>query len=209
MRKTLGLLVIATVASWLPAENASADLIASIQPVEQTVILGSSSYFDVFVTGANPAGDLVAGYTITINGVSGLNYTSVTTATSAADGYIFPGSTPMVQSTSPDVQYIELPPTGRNVVAGDEFGAGRIFFDAIQAGTYEISFRAGGGQTQTGFFREDLTDVPTSYFSGVVTVIDPAAVPEPSTTALLGLTGIVGIGVRRLRRKQSNATTAS
>ncbi|TWT65443.1 hypothetical protein Pla123a_49110 [Posidoniimonas polymericola] len=48
------------------------------------------------------------------------------------------------------------------------------------------------------FYNEDASPIATEFYPSVMTNAD-AIVPEPTTFALLGLTGMVGIALRRIR----------
>lgn len=198
-KHTLSRLAIITVAMLAIPASAAADLIVTLQPTTQTLNVGSSGFLDVFVTGSSATGDPVTGYTISLLGESGISYTNVTTATTAADGYIFPNSAGLVvDSTSPDVSYNDFSlTTPTNVVAGETYGVGRISFDAVAAGTYTIDFNTG----QNGFIRADFSEIPTTYTGSTINIL-PAAVPEPTTTLLLILTGIGGLFFARFRSRR-------
>ncbi len=58
------------------------------------------------------------------------------------------------------------------------------------------------------FFDINSQPILTTYTSATITIL-PANVPEPSTTLLLGLTGVVGFGVSRFRKRRQAATTAA
>jgi len=194
---------VATVAFFLAGGSATADLTASIQPESSVLTLGSMSYFDVIVSGTSVTGDRLEGTIITTLDNEGIDYTGVSSETDAPFSYVFAGSSPDQQTNElPDMQYIDF---GDNTITlGETFSAGRVFFTAVQAGTYAINFDSG----RSGFLHGDFSDIPTTYSGATITIL-PANVPEPSTTVLLGVMGVVGFGVSRLRKRPQPATTAA
>ncbi len=59
------------------------------------------------------------------------------------------------------------------------------------------------------FSDSNVPQISDDVSPGATVTILPANVPEPSTTVLLGLTGVVGFGVSRLRKRRQAATTAA
>ncbi len=201
MRKAISI-ALAAVLLCIAAGDAFADLTATIQPQSTVLNVGSTSYFDVLLSGTSATGDPLAGYTITTLDNAGITYTGVSNQTTSPITYVFPGSSPMQQSAPPDMQYID---TGSNTInLGETFSAGRVFFTAVQPGVFSLDF----DPNRSGFFTSTLADITTTYIGSSVTII-PANVPEPSTTLLLGLTGVVGFGVSRFRKRRALATTAA
>ena len=146
--------------------------------------------------------DLIGGYSVSINAIGGASFTgSVTPATTAANGYLFPGGFPQVDTSNPDLGYVDLLASGSTPVStGQVYGVGRVFYNAVTPGVYTVSWSA----DTSGFLHEDLTEIPATFVNGTLT-ITPATVPEPSSALLLALTGIAGFGIRRRRASPSAA----
>ena len=80
------------------------------------------------------------------------------------------------------------PGTPQPINAGDRFSLGYVFFTGTTPGTYTVNFT------------EALIDnVPIGTTGTTITIL-PAAVPEPTTTLLLILTGVAGLFFARFRR---------
>lgn len=188
---------------------ASADLIVTIQ--NSTAVVGQQSFFDIVVesTAASGNPDVFNFYSIGLLAPTpsgGVSYTgSVTAATDAANGYIFPGSAPSGVTLFPvenRIRYGDTVGDVASVFIGQTFGIGRVFYDALAVGDYLVSFDFSGTLSPTAFQfgGTELDDV--EYRSGTITVTAPPAdVPEPSSLFLLALTGVAGVAVRKLRRK--------
>jgi hypothetical protein len=200
-----------------------AALTVSLQPSSQTFLYNTnvSGFLDVFVTGTG--GDNVSSFGIGTDivypaGGSGVTINTsnpVTNATSAPNGYLFDtrGLLLPFAVTETRVEYLDGFLTNTNfktVNSGETYGAGRIFFEIAAGaapGTYTFDFDESVSQFRGPAPGTAL--IPATFVNGSITIL-PAGVPEPSTTVLLGLTGVVGFGVSRLRkRRHASATTSA
>jgi hypothetical protein len=223
-RSLVGALMVVFAASG----SASAALVVTLNPNQQTFTAGTAatSFFDVFVTGTRVTSpDNVAGYGIEAllapeGGVTFMDTaqmeTRVSTATDAPNGYLVNPSGGITDETPAnaqyDLQYADVSPTlGTTPVdTTTTYGAGRIFFEVAAnttPGTYLLTLNP----TNTFFVDGSVQPIPVlSLGTATITVLAPAAVPEPTTSLLLALTGVAGFGVKRFRKKrQACATTAA
>ena len=189
------------------AVPARADLVLSIQ---SDSVPANSSGDSIDVTLQNTgAGVRVVSFRFEIQASNNnLDFTSVTTDTTVAR-YIFGGATsqdgpnitdsigtnpPTISASDASTNY-----NGVYLASGFFFGLGHVTFNAgPAAGPTTITFVT--ANTSFVGFSSSVTYTPTP---GIITVT-PSAVPEPSSTVLMGIGAIAALGYA-LRRRRAKA----
>lgn len=113
---------------------------------------------------------------------SGTMETYIFAAGSAGASRVDDGSDPT------KLVYGDFSLSDQTINPGDIFSLGYIFFTGSTPGTYDVNFT-----------EATVNSTPIDTIGSSIT-INPAAVPEPSTTLLLGLLAVVAIGVTWRRR---------
>ncbi|MBL8824584.1 MAG: PEP-CTERM sorting domain-containing protein [Planctomycetia bacterium] len=169
--------------------------------------------FEVSITnvGNAPSAPL-AGFSfgISVPGGSGITFTNATILT-ALNPYLFLGqsSTPPFSNTAfPNQSFIatDLYATagGVPVLPGQTFGLGLISFD-VAVGSSDTTVTLAGFPA-TGLSDENGSTVDYDGFNGLITI---AAVPEPATWGMIGLSTMAAAGLwYRQRRNQKLALEA-
>jgi hypothetical protein len=191
--------------------QAEADLVVSVQPTAIPATAGNTGAFDVLVTNTGLSSIDVLGYRVT------LDLPTVGSLLASFTGAVTSDSPPLVQYLFTDpagiqaglisaqqLEYTDNQASGfQTIAAGQTYGLGHVSF-SVPSGTpalteYPVSFETSLDSDfipRTSFLLSDASTYVTPTPVGGTIVVQPAAVPEPSSLLLLLGAGGVGLAVR-------------
>jgi hypothetical protein len=200
--------LVALLALAASAASARADLIVLVQ--DSTYAAGTAGdTFDVLLKNTGASAVTISGFSFGLSSTSSaVQFTDVTTATSAANPYIFSGHSlfgpDITISSTPDFTILagdnyDTPNAGISLAAGSTVGLGHVFFDlgSGASGAITVSLQP---FSNTALNAPDGSNIPiTTLTSGTITV----SVPEPGSLVLcgVGLLGLVSYAYSRNRAK--------
>jgi hypothetical protein len=188
--------LICLLALCLLAKVASAGIMISVDPLFQTVTLGDQVFVDIGISGL---GDETAPSLDALNPLRISYDTSILTATDVTFSTYFDRWTflPPALTPSVDIEAASLDPPGDLEFQPDSFVMLTITFDSIASGTSDIEIAADSRLRINTDPGSDTIFPEIANGSVAVTSV----IPEPTSLAIFGGLGVIGM-VGRARRRQ-------
>jgi hypothetical protein len=192
-------------------QRVDAAIVFTLSPSAATIDAGTTgNYFDIFVqrTGGVPT-TAINSYRVTLDLPvgTGVDFTSVTETGTGTAPYPFPGGAPPAPVETTTTEHsVTFSDAGAFTMfgSGQIYQLGRLFFDVdlfAPGGTFQVAFDQ-APVTGTYVSNDGLPqNFEAATFNPTSISITPAAVPEPSSLALLACCGVGGLGWRWRKRR--------
>jgi hypothetical protein len=181
--------------------NASADIIVSLTPASQQVIVGQNAVFNIFIRSTTP-GQAIDGLSLNLLAGSGDGTGGIFTAGTSD---FFEGNPNAWSFDSPEGQafFAAFVDDSNTLGITDELlGQVTLSTSGILPGTYSVTFDPSAFEAGD----PDFNSIPTSADPVLGSAQYIVAVPEPASMVVLGLSGMACVCLRT-RRNKKLATT--